>query len=204
MTLSDEKVFPLLAERFVCGRRDIKNKERYAGASGCYKPEDAAVLTTNGAGSSNVQLVIVDPSGLVLHCLPGYWAPDDLRRQLDFVLNLQSQFEPESTEADRRDQFLLAHLERARVITARLERDSKLQDFDERIERAKPDSRFKVDDKYRLKSVAQVIHEQMARRPLLHYRDFDVGAFVAYGARFYDKRVPGTPAPKPEMRPRPR
>ena len=58
MTLPNEEVMDLLAERFVLGARNIE-RERHVGLSHGYAATDTAVGTTNGAGGRNVQIVVL-------------------------------------------------------------------------------------------------------------------------------------------------
>ena len=198
MTLADKQVLPLLEKEFVCGWRNIAGKEKYAGRSGSYTCENAAVTTTNGAGSKNIQFIFMNADGQVLLVLPGYWSPQDFRKELDFCLKLHQIAGPQLADNVRNDEFMLAHLNQAVKIAGITSVRSKLQGFDERAERRKgEDSAFvrktgTSKEKERLKSVDQVVHEKMAELPFLSLADFDIGSFVDYGTRFYDKHVPGT------------
>ena len=87
MSLSSNRVLAILKSSLVCGFKNIKD-EPYAGASGHHDPDTAAVHTTNGAGPHNVQIFLLNADGVVLHCLPGYWAPDDLVHEMKFALSL--------------------------------------------------------------------------------------------------------------------
>ena len=80
MTLPNEEVFELLRDHFVLGARNIE-KDEHVGLSHGYKCTQSAVGTTNGAGARNVQLLMLAADGTVLHALPGYWHPDDLKRE---------------------------------------------------------------------------------------------------------------------------
>jgi hypothetical protein len=78
---------------------------------------------------------------------------------------------------------------------------SKLQGFDEKKERNKTESDFKVQPGQQptvtlanrrlkvsdMKTVDQVVHERMAQRPFVPYEEFDTAAFVDYGQLRYDK-----------------
>ncbi len=198
MTLADKQVLPLLEKYFVCGWRNIQGKEKYAGRSGSYVCSNAAVTTTNGAGSKNIQFIMTDPQGRVLLVLPGYWSPKDFRKELDLCLKLNQISQAKGPDSTRNDEFMLAHLNQAVKIAGITSERSKLQGFDENAERKKGEGSAFVKktgsskDKERLKTVDQVVHEKMAELPFLRLADFDVGAFVNYGTRHYDKHVPGT------------
>jgi hypothetical protein len=78
---------------------------------------------------------------------------------------------------------------------------SHLQGFDEKKERRKGESDFKLEPGQQptvtltnrglklsdMKTVDQVVHERMAKRPFVPYEDFDVAAYVDYGQLRYDK-----------------
>lgn len=204
MTLADKQILPVLEKHFVCGWRNIQGKEKYAGRSGSYKCDNAAVTTTNGAGSKNIQFVFTNSDGQVLLVLPGYWSPQDFRKELEFCLELNRVSSSNSPDNVRNDEFMLAHLNQAVKIAGITSKRSKLQGFDENAERRKGEGSAFVKktgsskEKEYLKTVDQVVHEKMAELPFLRLADFDIGTFVDYGTRHYDKRVPGT-----KMVPRP-
>jgi hypothetical protein len=204
-------VISVLKTQFVCGFRDIRG-EPYAGRSGRHDPNVPAVVTTNGAGPHNVQLFVLSADGTVLHCLPGYWSPQDLLYELRFALTLKPLWENADLPLDRKRQLgslaTLADIPRHPLdMVAR----SHLQNFDAKEEENKPDSdfRFRPGDypprirmaKHgELKTTDQVVHERMARRPFVPYEDFDVAQFCDYGKFRYDKqeeqREPGAPPKK--------
>ena len=72
-------------------------------------------------------------------------------------------------------------------------RDSKLQGFDKsKEERAKEsDFRRRGGEGEVARTVDQVMHERMARRPFLKIEEFDLSAVVDYGTMFYDKHGDG-------------
>ncbi|MFN0059766.1 MAG: hypothetical protein ACKVX7_15010 [Planctomycetota bacterium] len=200
MTLADTKVLKLLKSRFVVGWRNIQGAETYAGKSGVYTPSSAAIETTNGAGSSNIQILVVDAEERVLVCLPGFWHPQDLVRELEFALELAALPQRTASAVERNDAFLLMHLNFAALNSPRTASRGKLQDFDEHVERRKrEDSQFQREHAAsELKSVDQVVHEKMAELPFVKLRDFDIGAFVEYGTKFYDKQVTGRERTSPQ------
>jgi hypothetical protein len=199
VSLSSNRVLAILKSSLVCGFKNIKD-EPYAGASGHHDPDTAAVHTTNGAGPHNVQIFLLNADGGVLHCLPGYWAPDDLVHEMKFALGLNRLWHDETLTTDQKKaRFRQAQLAQIRKLPADLLSRSQLQKFDAAHELKKPstDFAFKPGD-FRppgnlgsvrgLKSTAQVVHERMAHRPFVAYEDFDVEKFSDYGKWRYDKK----------------
>ncbi len=188
MTLSEPKVIEKLKDNFVCGWRNIQGVETYAGKSHDHPVASSALHTTNGAGGRNVQLIFVAPSGNVLHCLPGYWDPDGLVHEIEFILELAKLESSDLSMLEKRDQFQLAHLNHAANHSEQVVKDSSLQGFDKMKEEksGKSDFQRKTDGAV-MRTVDQVMHERMARRPLLSWDRFDIENVVDYGTRFYDK-----------------
>lgn len=62
--------------------------EPYAGNSGTHKSRGNAVDTTSGAGLHNIQMFVMNPDGTVIHCLPGFWNPQDLADELTLARKL--------------------------------------------------------------------------------------------------------------------
>ena len=197
MSLSPGPIRTLLSEKFVCGWRNINGVETYAGKSHSHPVESTAVRTTNGAGGRNVQIVIISPAREVLHVLPGYWSPEALRHELNFSLELAALAARDLPAAERNDAFLLAHLNHAAKHDGVMAKDSQLQGFDKHKEAREEESDFrghagKVD-----RTVDQVMHERMARRPFLKIEEFDLAEVVDYGTMFYDKHGDGCCSGKP-------
>ena len=84
MSLSNASVLSVLKNQYICGYKNITGAS-YAGRSGKHDPAAPAVVTTNGAGPHNVQMFFLSPEGNVLHCLLGYWAPNDLLVEIRLV-----------------------------------------------------------------------------------------------------------------------
>ena len=188
MTLSEPKVIERLSKNFVCGWRNIQGVETYAGKSHDHAVASNALHTTNGAGGHNVQMLFVAPSGNVLHCLPGYWDPDGFVHEVDFILELAKLESSGLSLLEKRDQFQLAHLNHAAHHSEQVVRDSSLQGFDKMREEKTNGSDFRrKTDGAVMRTVDQVMHERMARRPLLNMSRFDIENVVDYGTRFYDK-----------------
>ena len=190
----------MLKNDFVCGVRDISN-QRYAGVSGKHKPDGNAIDTTNGAGPHNIQMFVMTPDGIVLHCLPGYWNSVDLAHELDFAKRLNTVWQDENLSRAEKDKMFhdmqLAHIsEHSKAMTKR----SKLQGFDAKYEidkkyytsdfianRTLIDPSTKMPYPGAMKTTDVVMHERMAQRPFERYADFDVAAYGDYGKQKYDK-----------------
>jgi hypothetical protein len=196
VSLSNDAVIKELNKDFICGFKNIKN-EPYCGKSGHHEPDEAAVVTTNGAGPHNVQMFLMTSDGVVLHCLPGYWAPQDLLYEIRFIKGLNTTWHSTLSLDEKDRRFTQAHLA-FRAPIDMIQR-SHLQGFDAKEERQKPDSDFKIQSAVQrprrskmkmadLKSTLQVIHERMAKRPFVSYEDFDVASYVEYGKLRYNKR----------------
>ncbi|RTZ93201.1 MAG: hypothetical protein DSY81_10725 [Bacillota bacterium] len=188
MTLSEPKLLAVLEKQFVCGWRNIQGKEAYAGKSHDHPVASTALQTSNGSGGRNVQMLFIAPSGMVLHCLPGYWDPDGMMHEIEFILELAKLEASDLPLLEKRDQFQLSHLNHAANHSEQMVADSYLQGFDKMREEKQEGSDFrrKTDGDVR-RTVDQVMHERMARRPFIPIERFDIGTVVDYGTRFYDK-----------------
>jgi hypothetical protein len=201
VTLSHDALIRTLNSRFVCGFKNIKD-EPYCGKSGQHDPNTPAVVTTNGAGPRNMQMFVLTPDGVVLHCLPGFWTPGDLLTELQFAQTLNRVWKSADMSRERKDKlFHDANLLHAKAHPLDMRSRSKLQGFDEKKERKKSDSDFKLQAGDQptvmlvkrglrlsdMKTVDQVVHERMAQRPFVPYQEFDVAAYVDYGQLRYDK-----------------
>jgi hypothetical protein len=198
VSLSHDAVLNVLKTQFVCGFQNIAG-ESYAGRSGKHDTDAPAVVTTNGAGPHNVQLFFLASDGTVLHCLPGYWAPQDLLLEMRFAMDLNKVWQNASLTLEAKQRKAQqANLLAIRRAPADLIARSHLQGFDAKHEMNKADSdfRYRLGDYHppvpmkhnNLKSTFQVIHERMAQRPFVAYEDFDVEKFSDYGKLRYDKR----------------
>jgi len=213
VTLSNDILLKVLKNQFICGFKNIKG-EPYAGKSGKHDPDSPAVLTTNGAGPHNVQIFMLSSDGTVLHCLPGYWCPEDLIHEMTFAMGLNRLWQNHSLPLDKKQKlFALANLQDIRLHSPAMRLRSHLQGFDAKEERQKADSDFKyrpgdfrppfylvrkhkMPRQSDLKSVDQVVHERMAKRPFVAYESFDVESFSDYGKMRYDKHEAGDLASK--------
>lgn len=199
MSLSNEDVQKELKEGFVTGYRDISN-QKYVGASGKHMPDEPAVETTNGAGPHNIQMFVLNADGTVLNCLPGYWAPQDLISELEFSKSLNQVYMDQSLSLDqKKEKFAQMQADRAHQDINGMHARSHLQGFDLQYEaKNNPNSDFFYNPRAidpatgktppkNVKTVDIVMHERMAERPLLAYKDFDVADYASYGKLTYDK-----------------
>jgi len=188
VSLSQDPIIELLNQHFICGWRNINGVEAYAGRSHGHPVCSTATHTSNGAGGRNVQIMIISPERDVLHVLPGYWNPDALRHELEFSLELAKICRQDLPRSEKSDAFLLAHLNHAALHSGLMTRDSELQGFDAMREESIEKSDFKKrgGEGNAERTVDQVMHERMARRPLLKVDEFDLANVIHYGAKFYD------------------
>lgn len=201
MSLPDSRVLPLLQKHFVLGWKNIR-RESYVGDSFGYSRHQSCVGTTNGAGGRNVQIFVIAPDQTVLHALPGFWHPEDLARELRFALAASKLWQdPKRTVAAKRQMYQRMVLTDLHYQSPKMFARSDWQDFDKFAE-----GRLGAADLNRdtfehteegkfvltkngapvLKPMNVLAHQRMAARAFLPFRDFDIGAFVDYGTRFYD------------------
>lgn len=200
MSLSSDPAFSLLKDKFVCGFHDISH-ESYAGASGKHKPDENAVDTTNGAGPHNIQMFVLAPDGTVLHCLPGYWNPQDLAQELALAQQLYDVWiNPELSLAQKKETFTQMQLAHIEAHSKAEHNRSRMQGFDIQFEAQK---RLNVTDVFYNRSLIDpsgknipprlvkttdvIMHERLAMRPFVPYEQFDVAAYSNYGKNLYDK-----------------
>jgi hypothetical protein len=198
VSLSKEPAYSELKNHFVCGYRNIMG-ESYAGNSGTHKPNGNAVDTTNGAGSHNIQMFIMNPDGTVVHCLPGFWNAQDLVSELQLGRKLNDLYNNHELSPELKSkQYANLQIEHIRMHSPEEAERSKLQGFDAKHEAMKPNSDFVKDRSMLagewgahcmegLKTTDVVMHERMAKRPFMTYTGFDVAQFADYGTETYDK-----------------
>lgn len=162
MSLSKEPVFSELKNHFVCGYRDISN-EPYSGNSGAHSVGGQAVDTTNGAGPHNIQLFVLDPDGTVLHCLPGYWNPEDLAAELKLAQRIDTIWQDKALNAEQKKmQFARIQLDHFRSHSKETIARSQMQGFDKHHELMKG----KNADTVRLASAASCSGPSCAREEM--------------------------------------
>lgn len=188
----------------MCGFRDIAG-ETYAGRSGLHASANPAARTTNGAGPHNLQVFLLAPDGTVLHCLPGYWDPQDLAFEIAFAEQLWGVWRDSSlTRAQKDERFRALHVAHVDAHPQEMVDRSPMQSFDKKYEtkkrpetsdcilregsrqpRLRPRGKRQQDE---FKTTDQIAHERMAARPFVPYAKFDTARFVDYGRPLYDKR----------------
>ena len=190
----------MIKNGFVCGYKDIENKG-YAGSSRKHEPDGNAVETTNGAGPHNIQIFVLAPDGTVMTCLPGYWRSEDLARELTFAQQLyQLWSDPGLSIADKKATFTRMQLDHIAQHPQAEHKRSRMQGFDIKYEAShRP---YATDVFYQrtaidpstgsvppgnVKPTDIIMHERMAARPFVAYKDFDVARFSDYGKPMYDK-----------------
>lgn len=190
----------MLHNNFVCAYKDI-GSESYAGNSGAHGTRDNAVETTNGAGSHNIQMFVMDPDGTVLTCMPGYWNPDDLAGELRLAESLDRVWKDGSMSVtQKKAAFSRMQLEHFKHHSSEEIARSHMQGFDKQHElmrkgfsdtlRMAPSANAMMDGGSGddlVKTTDEIMHERMSQRAFVAYSHFDTGHFVDYGTHFYDK-----------------
>jgi hypothetical protein len=205
-------VFPILQSDFEVGWFDIK-REDYVGYSSGYSHKGHCALgTTNGAGPHNVQIFILSSDKVVLHALPGFWAPQDLARELQFAKVLHRLWVDDSrTLAEKQDMYRRLQTLEPRNHPVETFARSAWQSFDVHHERGRQGERDTVLDvvvplmsgnlagtlrdatamnlqpgQAVMKPLNVLVHERMAARPFVPFDQFDIEQFVDYGRMHYD------------------
>lgn len=203
MSLSQEPALSILKNELVCGYRDI-SKESYAGFSGKHDVDGNAIKTSNGAGPHNLQTFLMTSDGTVLHCLPGYWNPSDLAKEVEFAGRLHDVWtNPAMSLQTKRELFQRMQIAHIDEHPHSMVRRSNMQGFDKKYEikhrlhtsdtinnvqlasyglnrgQKIPRGAFKTTD--------VIMHERMAARPFVPFSQFDVAQYVDYGRPKYDK-----------------
>lgn len=199
MTLPDPELLKVLARDFVVGWKNIE-RESWCGLSDGYSQKQTALGTTNGAGGRNLQIFVLAPDKTVLHALPGFWHPDDLREELKFSRLIWALHQDaERSASDKLRMYRSFHdqaIQRASELT---KARSDWQPFDRvhenwRAHQRPVDTARYVEGKLvkddtgqiELKPLNEVLHERMRREPFQSYASFDVVRFVDYGQVHYD------------------
>jgi hypothetical protein len=203
VSLSQEPVFSVLKQYFVCGVRDISGLP-FSGFSEAHRPDGVAVNTSNGAGPHNIQLFILSADGTVLTCLPGFWGPQDLVGELQLAEDLNRVWlDPNLSRTQKDNLFRNLQLRHISQHSPQMVSRSQMQGFDKKYEvqhRLRysdaiadrnlaaedlqpgghaPDSAFKTTD--------VIMHERMANQPFVPYDQFNIASFIEYGRPNYDK-----------------
>ncbi|MBI3270689.1 MAG: hypothetical protein HYZ53_16920 [Planctomycetes bacterium] len=208
MTLSSDQVLSTLQANFVSGWRNIQGEE-YCGRSGQHPTDTAAVYTTNGAGPHNTQLFMLAADGTVLHCLPGFWSPEDFLTEAAFAKDLNGVWQnPSLSRAEKDKLFTSMHKQHVQKHSQDMVNRSVMQGFDKKFEERRSlisDCILRSDDaqpahrpirgKDEFKTTDQILHDRLAKTPFVPYERFDVAAFADYGRALYDKKQDGIPRP---------
>lgn len=203
MSLSQEPAFTYLKNYFVCGFTDITN-QGYVGTSGRHERQGQATATSNGAGPHNIQLFMLASDGTVLHCLPGYWDPRDLAKEMQFAYQLNKVYADTTLRrAEKEHLFKQMQMKHIEQHTPQMVRRSHMQGFDQQYE-----ARYKLHTSDTIvdaalakqgmeadghppsaafKTCDVIMHERMAKRPFVNIHKFDVAHFSDYGKPHYDK-----------------
>jgi len=200
VSLPQEPVFSLLKSDFVVGWKNIITED-YVGESFGYTCDQTAVGTTNGAGPHNVQIFVLSPDLTVLHALPGFWHPDDLAQELRFSQVLHRLWQDKGRSRKEKDAMftklqLAEYKNHSRATTIR----SSWQGFDAANEQKRHQEGKQRDTlltsvdgsvlerrgRPLMKPINQLVHERMAQRPFVKFKDFDVAEFADYGRILYD------------------
>jgi len=203
VTLADPKVQETLKNDFVSGVWDITGTP-YAGTSGKHSVYNPAVLTTCGAGPRNVQIAIANSEGRVLLALPGYWSPEDLLFEIDFAKQLNAVWNDNSlSEAEKNAKFAEMNLAMADRLPREMISRSRMQGFDVqhsakngitdvfRTGQVPTDPKDKLAMMGNVKSVAELMHERMAKLPFVPLESFPIEEYTNYGRPKYDKKDDG-------------
>lgn len=95
-------MFSDLKNNWVVAWRNIITED-YVGDSHGYTQEDTAIGTTNGAGPTNTQIIMLSPDGVVLHALPGFWHAEDLAREMNLAKELWAVWKDKSLSREQKD-----------------------------------------------------------------------------------------------------
>jgi hypothetical protein len=185
VTLSDKRVQETLAKNFVCGWKNIKG-EKFAGLSHDHPKDAKPAEVNNGSGFRNVQIFVTTPDGHVVHCLPGYWKPEVLLRELELAQTLAALWKDGSLSLKQKaERFTDAHLSHVKEHPDQVARQSALPHFDQSVEKVRknPDTTRASGE---VKMADQIVHEKMAERPFMASTEFDTAAFTNVGQGFYD------------------
>ena len=144
----------------------------------------------------------MNPEGIVLTALPGYWCAQDLASELTLAQQLNGVLkDPNLTEPEKKAKFSEMQMQHLASHSKAERKRSEMQHFDVAYEKTK----FRTSDvfnrtlispkdadsgnfpSYAVKTCDVIMHQRMASRPFVQYEDFDVAAFANYGKPMYDK-----------------
>jgi hypothetical protein len=194
VTLSQPKVLALLKEKFHCGWRNIKG-DPGVGESHDHAPSNRAANVNNGAGFHNVQVFVLTPDGRVVHCLPGFWKPEILCKELEFGIELVKIWRDGSLPLrEKVRRFTDAHLAHLQKHASKDVKESELPHFDQWHETSKGSKTDTTRANGQVKKADQIVHERMAERPFVPFKEFDTAVYSDVGQKFYDAHCDGCAA----------
>lgn len=192
---ADPMVIELLQQRFVLFWHPATTPRAIDRSAGRQWPTSVVGLP-NGHGSRHVQLLVLAPDRTVLHALPGFWHPDDLRTELHFALQVHELWRDRSRPAAAREHLLQA-MRRVLLASWSLDYRARCQPDEEdraaEVTRSRTGSRDTIvrdgkgdwvldeDKRPVLKPVGQVVHERLQRQGLLPLERFDLDGLIDYG-----------------------
>jgi hypothetical protein len=198
VSLSLDPTFSILKDHFVVGWKNIA-REDYVGSSHGYECNQPAVGTTNGAGPRNMQMFMLSPDGVVLHCLPGFWHPEDLAHELQMGRTLHRLWKDKRSTKAKRDMFKRIQMRTMRNLPKSMVSRSSWQGFDaanerDRLKKLKTGQTrdtfiYKDGKPTRIKPLTTVVHERMLKQPFVKFSRFDTEAFIDYGRNYYDNNM---------------
>jgi hypothetical protein len=99
VTFSTPEIQKLLNDRFVCTYQNIEG-DPTAGQSLKHSPKDPPGPCLRGNGEHNIQLLFLTTEGEIFHTLTGFLPAAELKKELEFTLDVWRQLEKTPT-ADR-------------------------------------------------------------------------------------------------------
>jgi hypothetical protein len=115
VTFSDPRIRELVAANFECAWTNVDPELRYR--PGLYR-NGRRLNLSEGVGANNIAIVFATPDRKVLSVLPGYWSPETLRAEIEFVLLLRNRMLDSSYRLRKGgvEAFDRAHAERAAAV----------------------------------------------------------------------------------------
>ena len=139
----------------------------------------------------------------MLHALPGFWHPEDLARELQLAKAIWRLWSDKGrTKEEKVSMYQRLQLTELRYHPPATYARSDYQEFDKHHARhahnKDGDTFERSADGMRkltprgapvLKPLNVLVHQRMAARPFLQFKDFDVDRFIDYGRSYYDNNV---------------
>ncbi len=115
VTFSSAPVQRTLNEQFVCGLINTKG-DPSAGMSMAHAPKDSPGPCSRGIGHQNVQCLFLTPKGEIFHAASGYIGPEDMEKELEFVLKTYESVKKSPSPAKAKELVSDVHLKRAKEL----------------------------------------------------------------------------------------